>query len=165
MNKVVNVCQPGIIATIEQFTLADEELRQFVVYTYYDKNAQPLYIGGSKDFYNAHFFNSQRFSFWDEVEYVGFVFENNEEDMKISKQYYIRAREPKYNKHKYADLDFYVGLEDEFVVYRKQMERRWREWLGSDDNIDCEECPYQKLFNENVVILVNIGELNQRKCL
>lgn len=147
MNKVENVCQPGIIGAIEQFTLTDEDLRQFVIYTYYDKNKEPLYVGCSKDFYNHHFLNSNRFSFWDEVEYVGFVFEEDEYAMKIAKPFYVKAREPKYNKHKYSDYDFYVGLEDDFVVYRKQMERRWREWLGSGFELDdCKECPYEKLF-------------------
>ena len=151
MNKVENVCQPGIIAAIEQFTLKGEDLRLFVVYTYYDKNEEPLYIGCSKDFYNAHYLNKYRLSYCDEIEYVGFVFLDNEDDMKDARKYYIRARNPKYNQRKCKDTPLLPGLDpsdDDFVVYQKQMERRWGEWLGNNDFEldDCKKCPYMKLF-------------------
>lgn len=150
MNKVENVCQPGTIATIERFTFVgfagDDNLRQYVVYTYYNSNGESLYVGGSKDFYNAHYLNYQRLSFMHEVEYVGFVFFKNEEDIKDAKKFYIKNRNPKYNKHKYSNLTGHVEIEDDvLVVYCEQMERRWREWLGSDD-IDCAECPYREIF-------------------
>lgn len=133
MEEVISVYTPPIIAYIEQFTLADEELRQFVIYTYYDKDEQPLYVGASKDFYNAHYFNSNRLEFFEEVEYVGFVVLKNEANMKEAKPYYIRARQPKYGRSKYPKLPYLKGCDvwsDDFVVSVAEMEQRWREWLG-----------------------------------
>lgn len=37
MKKIDDVYTQGIIAFVEQFTYAEEELRQYVVYTYYDQ--------------------------------------------------------------------------------------------------------------------------------
>ena len=123
MNEAVSVYTGGVIATIEQFTIADEGLRQFVIYTYYGKNEEPLYIGASKDFYNAHYLNGNRLDFFEEVEYVGFVFLENEANMKEAKPYYIRARQPKYGKSKYPKLPYLKGCDvygDDFVVSMKE---------------------------------------------
>lgn len=136
MNEVISVYTPGVIAAIEVFTLAEEELRQFVIYTYYDKNEEPLYIGASKDFYNAHYLNGNRLDFFEEVEYVGFVFLENEANMKEAKPYYIRARQPKHGRSKYQKLPYLKGCDvygDDFVVSRSEMEQRWHEWLAPDD--------------------------------
>ena len=137
MNDVLTVYQPGVIAIIEQFTYAVEELRQFVIYTYYNKNEEPLYVGCSKDFYNAHYFNSGRLSFFDEIEYVGFVLCENEINMKESKKYYIRARQPKYGRGKHLTLPYLKGCDiygDDLVVSTKEMVQRWQEWLSDDDD-------------------------------
>ena len=136
MIEVDSVYTQGIIAAIEVFTIADEELRQFVIYTYYDKAERPLYVGASKSFYDAHYFNSKRLGFFEEIEYVGFVFLENEENMKESKPYYIRARQPQYARSKYPKLPYLKGCDvssDDFVVSVKEMEQRWREWLGPDN--------------------------------
>jgi len=53
VNEVISVHTPGVIARIEMFTYAVEELRQFVIYTYYSKEEVPLYVGYSKDFANV----------------------------------------------------------------------------------------------------------------
>ena len=136
MNEVISVYTSPIIAYIKVFTLAEEELRQFVIYTYYDKNGEPLYVGASKDFYTAHYQNADRLNFFKEVEYVGFVFLETEENMKEAKPYYIRARQPKHARSKYPKLPYLKGCDvfgDDFVVSREEMERRWAEWLGPDD--------------------------------
>ena len=136
MNEVISVYTPGVIADIEQFTFADEELRQFVIYTYYDKNEEPLYVGASKEFYAAHHFNATRLDFFKEAEYVGFVFLENEPNMKEAKPYYIRARQPKYGRSKYPKLPYLKGCDvfgDDYVVSRAEMEQRWHEWLAPDD--------------------------------
>ncbi len=112
MKEATTVYQPGIIATIEQFTYADEELRQYVVYTYYDKDWNLLYIGRSKNFYNAHYFNDQRLSFFEKVEYVGFVFLENEKDMIDAKKLYEKNKQE---------------LDEDFIVPRAEMEQRWDE--------------------------------------
>lgn len=115
MKEVTTVYQQGVIAPIEQFTYADEELRQYVVYTYYDKNWNLLYIGRSKAFYHAHYFNAQRLKFFEKVEYVGFVFLENEKDIVDAKTFY------KKNEQK---------LVEDFIVSRVEMEQRWSEWLA-----------------------------------
>lgn len=147
MNKVESVCVPGNIAIIEQFTYAEEELRLYVIYTYYDKAGTPLYVGCSKSFYEAHYFNSERFSFFDEVEYVGFKFFEYEAEIKDARKYFIKARNPKYNQRKCVSTPLLPGLDpscDDLVVYRAQMERRWDEWLRSEEEIDCSDCPFFK---------------------
>lgn len=115
MKKVTTVYQKGVIATIEQFTYADEELRQYVVYTYYDKDWNLLYIGRSKAFYHAHFFNAQRLSCFEKVKYVGFIFLENEKDMVDAKKFY------KKNEQK---------IDEDFIVPRAEMEQRWDEWIA-----------------------------------
>lgn len=145
MDDVISVYAQGVIAAIELFTLAEEELRQFVIYTYYDISEKPLYVGYSKSFYSAHFSNAERLSFFDEIEYVGFVFFDNEEDMKNARNYYIRARNPIYNKRKYEDLPRLPGLDedsDDLVVSNRQMMHRWEEWLGDDSMTDEEWAAY-----------------------
>lgn len=136
MNHPTSVYTPGVIATIEQFTLLDESLRQFVVYTYYNENEEPIYIGCSKSFYNTHYFNSERFDFEEEIKYVGFFFFDNEDDMKDARKYFIRAREPKYNQRKCKEVDLLPELEpsaDHLVVLREEMEDRWFEWLEPEE--------------------------------
>ena len=44
MQQVETVYQRGIIAAIDQFTLAEEELRLYVIYTYYHMKMKDLYI-------------------------------------------------------------------------------------------------------------------------
>ena len=139
MNTVFSVYAPGVIAVIEQFTYTDEELRQFVVYTYYDKMGVPLYVGCSKDFYNAHYFNLQRLACANEIEFVGFVFFEDEETMKDAKKYYIRAREPKIARSLYKKLPYLPGLDednDDLVVSHAEMRQYWNEWLGDDGEED-----------------------------
>jgi len=136
MNEVVSVYTPGVIAAIEMFTLADEALRQFVIYTYYNEEEEPLYVGCSKSYYHAHYFNSERLSFFDQIKYVGFVFLKTEANMKESKKYYIRARQPKHGRGKHLDLPYLKGCDtygDDFVITLEEMEQRWQEWLGEDD--------------------------------
>lgn len=115
MKEVVSVYQQGIISCIEQFTYAVEELRPYVVYTYYDKDWNLLYIGRSKAFYHAHYFNAQRLSFFEKVEYVGFVFLENEKDMISAKKFFRSKQEL---------------LDEDFIVARTEMEARWKEWLA-----------------------------------
>ena len=133
MNTVCSVYAQGVIATIEQFTFVEEELRQFVVYTYYDDMGVPLYVGCSKDFYNAHYFNLQRLACANEIKFVGFVFFDDEETMKDAKKYCIRAREPKFARSLYEKLPYlpeYSEDNDELVVSSAEMMKRWIEWLS-----------------------------------
>lgn len=143
MLLIETVYQPGVIATIEQFTYREEELRLFVIYTYYNKDEQPLYVGCSKDFYNAHYLNSERLTFFDEIKYVGFYFFENEEDIKDAKKYFIKVRQPIHNKHKYENLKLYKDMEyhlgvdkDDLVVLNSEMMQRWQEWLGTDISLE-----------------------------
>lgn len=132
MKNAVSVYQPGIIATIECFTLREKELQQFVVYTYYSKDKEVLYVGQSKDFYNAHYSNSLRLECAQDIEYVGFVFFKNEDEIKDAVRYFIKARNPLYNKRKYDFLPVLpdVGVDnDDFVVNNHEMQKRWAEWL------------------------------------
>ena len=83
-----------------------------------------------------NYFNSQRLLYFDEVKYVGFVFLESEENMKESKKYYIRARQPKHNRGKYRELPYLDGCNvhtDDLVVSVHEMENRWREWLAPDN--------------------------------
>ena len=134
MNKPETVYQPGVIGAIEQFCYnlqAYPELTQYVVYTYYDKDEQPLYIGASRDFYNAHYFNRNRLDFFKNIKYVGFVFADNEAEMKDMKRYYTRARLPRYAKNLYLDLPVLPDLDSiELVVSEKEMCKRWHEFLN-----------------------------------
>lgn len=133
MNKPETVYQPGVIAAIEQFCYnlqAYPELTQYVVYTYYDKNGAPLYIGVSRDFYNAHYFNSNRLPFFQDIQYVGLVFADNEAEMKDMKRYYTRARLPRYANTHYMKLPVLPDLDSiELVVNEEEMRRRWREFV------------------------------------
>ncbi len=133
MNSVDSCYTPGIIGTIEQFTLSEEELRQFVLYTYYDKDGQPLYLGNSKSFYNSHYLNMERLSCASEIEYVGFIFLRDESEMRDAKKYYVKARNPKHNQRKYSSVELLPGVdwsEDDLVVSEKEMRQRWCEFLG-----------------------------------
>lgn len=133
MRKATTVYQPGVIAAIEQFTYAAKELKQFVIYTYYDKDENPLYVGSSTTFYDAHYFNTQRFDWFCDVKYVGFIFMENEDQIKDARKYYIKARSPLHNKRKCKSVPQLPGLqedEDDLVVLEKEMRQRWCEWLG-----------------------------------
>lgn len=132
MTEVYSVYQPRVSAVFERFNLKVEELRLFVVYTYYDKDGQPLYVGCSKSFCDAHYFNTTRLSFFNDIQYVGFVFFSCESELKEFKPIYIKARKPKYNKHQYKavpedkELTKFYGVEaDELVVEVKEMEDYW----------------------------------------
>lgn len=130
MRDVCPVWVSGVGSRLEQFLYADEELRQYVVYTYYSKERDPLYIGCSKSFYHAHYFNSQRLPFFDEVKYLGFFFLESESEIRDAKKHFIRAREPKHNKIKERGTAFLPGLDssaDDFVVLRSEMEEFWED--------------------------------------
>ena len=136
IGKVESVYCPGVIGAIEMFTFKKDFLEYFVVYTYYNKEEEPLYIGYSTSFYDAHYFNQGK-QFGKEIEYVGFVFFENAEEMKDAKKYYIEARNPKYNKRKYKAVPCLEGLDissDDIVVRNEEMTRRWQEWLGQESN-------------------------------
>ncbi|MDV9420727.1 hypothetical protein RZ835_017890 [Clostridioides difficile] len=131
MKKIDDVYQQGTIAFVEQFCYAEEELRQYVVYTYYDNEKRPLYVGRSRDFYNTHYINqSSHKEFMKDVVYIGFMLMENEEETKDAVKYVIRWREPKYNKKKYRVEKELTPLEDDIVLARGQMEQRWREFVG-----------------------------------
>ena len=134
MKEVISVYNSDATEWIDLLALS--ELRINVIYTYYNKLEDPLYVGGSRNFYAAHFFNAQRLPFFHEIEYVGFIFLYSEENMKESKEYYVRARSPKYNHGKYQELPYIKGCNaytDDLVVHVREMEQRWREELYSDD--------------------------------
>lgn len=159
MEEVVSVYTPGVQVAIELFTLAEEELRQFVIYTYYDKDEQPLYVGASKDFYNAHYFNGNRLPYFGDVEYVGFVFLKNEANMKEAKPFYIRARQPKYGRSKYPDLPYLKGCDvqsDDVVVSVGEMEQRWREWLGQEEEDFEENKEFYEEWQKKICQIVKI---------
>lgn len=131
MKKINDVYQQGIIAFVEQFCYAEEELRQYVVYTYYDNEKRPLYVGRSRDFYNTHYINqSVHKEFMKDVVYIGFMVMENEEEIKDAVKHVIKWREPKFNKKKYKDEIELAPLEDDIVLSREQMEQRWREFVG-----------------------------------
>lgn len=136
MNKPETVYQGGVIAVIEQFCYnwqAYPELTLYVVYTYYDTNGQPLYVGASKDFFNTHYFNSKRLKFFNDVKYVGLVFADDEAEMKDMKRYYTRARQPRYAKTLYSNLPIRPDLDSlELVVSETEMSKRWREFLSKE---------------------------------
>lgn len=127
MKKIDDVYTPGIIAFVEQFTYADEELRQYVVYTYYDQEEKPLYVGRSKDFYNTHYLNENTKEFMNEVVYIGFMIMKNEKETKEAVKHVIRWRKPKYNKKKYKVNIKLSPLKDDVILLREQMEKRWHE--------------------------------------
>lgn len=138
MDQVYSVLDSGVACQLELFILNVEELRQYVVYVYYNIVEEPLYVGCSKSFYNAHYFNSQRLHFFDEVEYVGFVFLDNEENMKDAKKYYVKALNPKHNKHKYNDVMLLPDLDKQsnwLVVSKRQMEHIWTECLEDEEDL------------------------------
>ncbi len=132
MQEVWSIYTDGVWLQLELFLYRDETLRQFVVYTYYDKDEQPLYVGCSKAYYDADYFNSERLPFFDEVKYVSFAFFENEEEMKAAKKLCIRARNPKHNKAKYKDIPVPTNWDEEneeLVVLRKDM---LQVWYGED---------------------------------
>lgn len=121
---------------LEQLLYKDESLRQYLIYTYYDKNEEPLYVGCSKSFYDAHYFNSERLPFFKDVVYVGFFFLDNEEDMKDARKYFIRAREPKFNQRKCKSTELLPGLDpsaDSLVITVEAMEALWEHLLGEEE--------------------------------
>ena len=105
------------LGRIEQFVYAAEELRQYVVYGYYDIEGNLLYIGMSKNFYHAHYFNSQRLPFFENVMYVGFVFCDSEETMKTARKYY-----KKQSQELRGDIDI--------LTEREAMEEFWEHLLS-----------------------------------
>lgn len=127
MKKIDDVYTQGITAFVEQFTYAEEELRQYVVYTYYDQKEKPLYVGRSKDFYNTHYLNENTKEFMNEVVYIGFMIMKNEKETKEAVKHVIRWREPKYNKKKYKVNIELSPLKDDVILLREQMEKRWHE--------------------------------------
>ena len=128
--EIRDVYEQGIIAFVEQFTIAEEELRQYVVYTYYDKNEEPLYVGRSKAFYDTHSLNYNNKEFMDDVEYIGFLVFDNEEITKIAVKDVIGYRKPKHNKRYYKVDDTAIVPDDDIVLKKSQMEQRWREFLS-----------------------------------
>lgn len=131
MKEPITVYQPGVIAKVEQFCYSEVQLRLYIVYTYYDKNGNPLYVGCSRDFYNTHYLNLERHS-W-EIEYIGFVFMKNEEEINDAKRYFIKWRNPKYNKIRYKNLQSIEPMEDDFVVKHDELLKRWQEFLGEEN--------------------------------
>ena len=130
MKKVDDVYERGIIAFVEQFCYAAEELRQYVVYTYYDENGEALYVGRSRDFCNTHYLNGNAKEFMDNVVYVGFLIMESEKEIKEAVKYVISWRNPKFNKRKYLVKKDLAPLEDDIVLLKEQMERRWEEFTG-----------------------------------
>lgn len=127
--KIDDVYAPGIIAFVEQFTYAVEELRQYVIYTYYDKEQKPLYVGRSRDFYNAHHINGNTKEFMKDVVYIGFIVMENEEEIKEAVKLIISFRKPIYNKKQYkVDVELSL-LDNDIFLLKEQMEKRWREFL------------------------------------
>lgn len=136
MNEAKSIYAPEVLEMVDMFVLPYADLRLHVIYTYYDALEDPLYVGGSRDFYTAHFLNAQRLPFFSQIEYVGFVFLVFEDILNEAKKYYIRARRPKYNHGRYQNLPYIKGCgvhTDELVVNVRDMEQRWREELYSDD--------------------------------
>ena len=138
---------PVLEATIlEQFLYNVPELRLYVIYTYYDKDFNPLYVGASHAFYDTHALNYNRKSMKETMEkavYVGFVFYDDEETMKELKKYWIAHKNPIYNKRKNLSLEIPYGIvdsddDDELIVSKDKLEKYWR-WHNGDAEIKIED--------------------------
>lgn len=138
MNDIISIHEYDVIEALERLTIDYDELRQLVIYTYYDKNELPLYVGVSKDFYMEHSFNSKNLRCFKDIKYVGFVFLKDKTDINELKKYYIRARQPQYNQRKYEEILYSMEFDvnsDDFVVSEKEMVKKWKEWIATETDL------------------------------
>lgn len=70
----------------------------FTVYTYYDINMNPLYVGKSKQFFARHDNHWMIDKYMGEVVYLGIRLYVSYGEMNIAEQYWIQKKRPKYNK-------------------------------------------------------------------
>ena len=115
--KVVSVYS-SIIGEIEAFSLDLGEYNPMVIYSYYDKDWNLLYIGRSKHFYDAHYLNSNKLNFFNEVKYVGFLYVQNDTKLTDNQKRYFKNNPE--------------ALKEDFIVNRMQMEKRWKEFLDEE---------------------------------
>lgn len=75
-----------------------------VVYTFYGKEREPLYVGSSSDFYERFRVGHWRKSYWEEIEEIGIRLYPDREQMRIAEMAWICIKKPKYNRDaKYND--------------------------------------------------------------
>ena len=111
-------------------TFLIKELTPCVVYTYYNKNKEPLYTGKSIDFYDRHYWHMVRDEYSDEIEYVGLRFYDSPAEMEIAELFWIQKLKPQYNRASKHDACFsslsVSDCSDELVVYEWDLIEYWR---------------------------------------
>ena len=137
MLEVVKIQDAPIL---EQF-LWQTVIDTFVIYTYYDANEKPLYVGASKGFYDRRYLDMYRFGDVEneKIKYTGLVFYDTEEAMKEAKKHWIAYKRPLWNKRKYENFSFFDDVigEDELVVNDDKLLKYWSWHLG--DEVEVEE--------------------------
>ena len=125
--------------------------KQYVIYTYYDKDLNPLYVGASSDFYNRRYLDMYRFGDVEneKIKYTGFIDYENEKEMKEAKKHWISFKSPLWNKRKYESFspNYDVIDEEELVIDDKGLINYWDYFWNSESNI-------QKVDIEDIEIFV-----------
>lgn len=69
-----------------------------IVYTFYGKDREPLYVGSSSNFWERFRSGHWRKSYWEEVEEIGIRAYPDREQMRIAELAWIFIKKPKYNR-------------------------------------------------------------------
>ena len=121
MNEVIPAYEAPIL---DSFII--KELTPNVVFVYYDKDETPLYVGSSKNFYDAHYWHLQKDEFADEIEYVGLRFYDDPAEIDTARRYWMKQLQPKFNKRPDRLKDpAYQDKTDELIVREIEMVYFW----------------------------------------
>ena len=74
-----------------------KEIKTCVVYSFYNKNKEPIYIGKSISFLDRYDWHLRK-QYAKEIEYIGFRLYKNEAEMELAELFHIQKNIPKYNK-------------------------------------------------------------------
>lgn len=101
----------------------------YVVYEYYDYDGNLLYVGSSKDFYNAHFRNVLDTEWGDEIFAICLYPYDSQEEINIGKRQRIASKKPKYNRFVYKDNGMHVESPYEEVwITNSELCMYWYVW-------------------------------------
>lgn len=109
---------------LDMLIIAD--FKTYVVYSFYDKDKNPIYVGKSINFVDRYDWHRRK-PYYQEIEYIGFRQYNNRAEMDLAELFQIQNKLPKYNKSgKFNETLKLVSFQDfskEEIFTRSNVER------------------------------------------